>query len=58
MEVSKKLISFGSDGVTVFIGVHIGVTTQICKKVAPFMLVVHYVAHQTNMVMQIFPTSP
>jgi hypothetical protein len=58
VEVSKKLISFSFDGVTIFIGVHIGVTTQICEKVAPFMLIVHYVAHQTNMVMQTLSNQP
>ncbi len=38
-DISSKLISFGCDGVRMFIGVHSGVTTQIYKRVAPFMLV-------------------
>jgi hypothetical protein len=41
-DISNKLISFGSDGVVVFIGVHSGVTTQITKKATLFMLVVHW----------------
>jgi thiamine biosynthesis protein ThiC len=40
-KIINKLISFGSDGV-VFISIHNGVTTQITKKAAPFMLVVHW----------------
>jgi hypothetical protein len=39
--IINKLISFGFDGVVVFIGVHNGVTTQITKKAPLFMLVVH-----------------
>jgi hypothetical protein len=49
-EINNKLIFFGFDGVVVFMGVHSGVTMQITKKAAPFMLVVHYVAHRTNLV--------
>ncbi len=45
---SSKLISFVCDGVTMFISVHSGVTTQIYKRVAPFMLV-QCVAHWINM---------
>ncbi len=48
-EINNKLIFLGFDGVVVFIGVHNGVTMQITKKVALFMLVVHYVAHWTNL---------
>jgi len=48
-EINNKLIFLGFDGVVVFIGVHSGVTTQITKKAALFMLVVHYVAHWTNL---------
>jgi hypothetical protein len=47
-EISNKLISFGYDGVALFIGVHIGVTTQITTKATPFMLIIHCVAHQTT----------
>jgi hypothetical protein len=50
-EINNKPIFFGFDGVVVFIGAHSGVTTQITKKVALFILVVHYVAHRTNLVM-------
>lgn len=38
-DINIKLISFVCDGVVMFIGVHSGVTTQIYKRVAPFMLV-------------------
>ncbi len=44
-EISSNSISFGYDGVVLFIGVHIGVTTQITKNTTPFMLIVHCVAH-------------
>ncbi len=37
-EINNKLIYFGSNGVVIFIGVHSGVTTKICKKETPFML--------------------
>lgn len=47
-DISSKLISFVCDGVTMFIGVHSGVTTQIYKSVAPFMLVQCF-AHWINM---------
>jgi hypothetical protein len=47
-EINKKLIFFGYDEVAMFIGVHIGVATQITRKVAPFMFVVHCVAHKTT----------
>jgi len=38
-DINIKLISFVCDGVVMFVGVHSGVTTQIYKRVAPFMLV-------------------
>jgi len=50
-EINNKLIFFGFDGVVVFTNVHSGVTTQFTKRAAPFMLVVHYVAHWTNLAM-------
>ncbi len=53
-EINDKLIYCGSYGVVVFINVHSGMTTQIYKKVVPFMLVVHYIAHWTNLIMQTY----
>jgi hypothetical protein len=41
----QQLICFGFDGVIMFIGVQNGVTTQICKRIVPFVFVVHCVAH-------------
>jgi hypothetical protein len=54
--IINKLISFGFDGVVVFIGVHNGVTTQITKKVAPFHACCPLVAHQTDLALQTFST--
>ncbi len=53
-EINDKQIYCGSYGVVVFINVHSGMTTQIYKKVIPFMLVVHYIAHWTNLIMQTY----
>lgn len=53
-EINDKLIYCGSYGVVVFINVHSGMTTQIYKKVIPFMLVVHNIAHWTNLIMQTY----
>jgi hypothetical protein len=48
-ELNNNLIFFGFEGV-VFSGVHSCVTMQITKKATPFMLIVHYVSHWTNLV--------
>ncbi len=37
-KITNKLIYFGSNGVVIFIGVHSGVTTKICKNETPFKL--------------------
>jgi len=57
-KVSNKKFCFGSNGVVVFIGVHSGVTTQIYKRILPFMLAIHCVMHWTNLVMQTFSKQP
>lgn len=44
-DIDHKLICFEFDAIVVFIGVH-SVTTQIYQKAIPFMLVIHFVAHQ------------
>jgi len=50
-EINSKLICFGYDGVVIFIDVHSGVNISKFKKVAPFMLVVRFIVHQTNILM-------
>jgi hypothetical protein len=50
VEISKKLLCFGVDGVTVFQGSKIGVTKQIKGSHAPFFMGVHCVAHCINLV--------
>lgn len=57
-KVNNKFNFFGSSGVVVFIGVYSGVTTQIYKRVFPFMLAIHCVMHWTNLVMQTFSKHP
>jgi hypothetical protein len=43
----------GLDGVNVFQGTKIGVTKQIHDNYAPHSIRVHYMAHHTNLAMQI-----
>ncbi len=57
-KVSNKFYFFGFNGVVVFIGVRSGVTTQIYKRLLPFMLAIHCVMHCTNLVMQTFSKQP
>jgi hypothetical protein len=54
----SKLISFGVDGVLIFQGAKSGVTTQLKKKFAPYMLGVHCVEHQANLVVQTLSKLP
>jgi hypothetical protein len=49
--LASKLVCFGVDGVTTFQGPKTNVITQL-KKNTPFMLGVHCVTHQTNLVVQ------
>ncbi len=56
--LASKLISFSVDGVLIFQGAKSGVTTQLKNKFAPYMLGVHYVAHQTNPVVQTLSKLP
>ncbi len=51
-DLASKFINFGANGVLIFQGVKSGVTTQLKEKFAPYMLKVHCVAHQTNLVVQ------
>jgi hypothetical protein len=47
--IASKLVCFGSDGVVVFISVHIGVSTQLKSNSAHFLILMHYMAHWTNL---------
>ncbi len=47
-------MSFGDDGVNVFEGCCIGVIIQFQYQFAPFMTGVHWMAHETNLVVQTF----
>jgi hypothetical protein len=42
----------------VFIGLQINVATQLKSKAAPFMIVLHCMAHQTNLAVQTFFVQP
>jgi hypothetical protein len=53
-DIHHKLICFEFDAIVVFIGVHSGVTTQIYQKAIPFMLVIHFLTHWTNLVVLTF----
>jgi len=44
-QISRRLISFGADGINTFQGICSGVTMQIQTKFAPFCIKVHYMAH-------------
>ncbi len=57
-ELASKLISFGANGVSIFQGAKIGVTTQLKEKFSPYMLGVHCVAHRTNLVIQTLSKLP
>jgi hypothetical protein len=57
-KVINKFNFLGSNGVAMFIGVYSGVTTQIYKRLLPFMLAIHCVVHWTNLVMQTFSKQP
>jgi hypothetical protein len=52
--ISKKVMSFGGDGVSIFEGCCIGVIIQFRYQFAPFMIGVHWMAHETNLVVQTF----
>jgi len=50
--IASKLVCFSLDGVVVFIGVHIGVSTQLKSNSTHFLTLVHYMAHWTNLTMK------
>jgi len=45
----ERFVGFGSDGATVMLGCRNGVAAKLKKKVNPFKLFVHCVAHRTNL---------
>ncbi len=50
MEIANKLVYLGENGVNVFQGVKVGVTTQLMTKHVPYVNGVHCMAHHTNLV--------
>jgi hypothetical protein len=48
-EIAEKMISFGSDGASVFQGNKGGVTKRLTENVAPFMVGHHCVAHRVQL---------
>jgi hypothetical protein len=52
MEIANKLVCFRTNGVNVFQGVKVGVTTQLMMKHVPYVNGVHCMAHHTNLVVQ------
>jgi hypothetical protein len=53
------LICFGLDGVEVFIRLQTDVAIQFKSKATPFVIVVHYMAHEMNLIdLQTFIVQP
>jgi hypothetical protein len=52
MEIAKKLVYLRENGVNVFQGVKVGVTTHLMTKHAPYVNGAHCMAHHTNLVVQ------
>jgi hypothetical protein len=50
----KRFVCFGVDGAFVFQGCCIKVITQLKEKYFPYMMGQHYMAHKTNLVVQVF----
>lgn len=57
-QISNKYICFESNGVMVFMGLQINVTTQLKLKVTPFVIIAHCMAHEINLIMQIHYVQP
>jgi hypothetical protein len=57
-QIANKVVCFGSNGVLVFIGDHMGVAAQLKSKVTPFFIAVHDMAHCTNLAMQTLSALP
>ncbi len=48
--IASKLVYLGCNGDYVFQGIWIGVFIQTWEQIAPYLIGVHYVTHQTNLV--------
>jgi hypothetical protein len=49
-DLVTKVVCFGADGATTFQGIRTGVATQLKNKHSPFCILVHCIAHKTNLV--------
>jgi hypothetical protein len=56
--VAEKLICFGADGAVVFQGARSGVTSQLIKKHAPYLMGVHCMSHRMNLAVQALSNLP
>jgi hypothetical protein len=54
--VGQKLVLFGTNGGSMFIGVCNGIATQIKCNMVPFFVPIHCVAHKTNLVVKTLST--
>jgi hypothetical protein len=51
--IGTRFMTFGTDGVSTFQGIRLGVTWQIYNAWAPHSMGVHCMAHKTNLIVQI-----
>jgi hypothetical protein len=51
-ELATKLVYFGADGVNIFQGFKYTITVKIQCQYVPFIMVVHCMAHWTNLAIQ------
>jgi hypothetical protein len=51
-DIRAKLLCFGADGASVFQGTRNGVTSQLTREFAPFLLGIHCCGHRLNLVVQ------
>jgi hypothetical protein len=48
-DICAKLLCFSADGASVFQGTRNGVTSQLTRKFAPFLLGIHCCGHRLNL---------
>ena len=51
VQIQEKLLCFGTNGATIFHGVKVGITVQLQREFAPFLIGVHCSNHKTNLTM-------
>ncbi len=51
-DIYNKVVCFGVNSVTIFQGLKIGVTVQLVSKHCPFVVRIHRMAHQGNLIAQ------